>query len=91
MINILIETELRELIATWRTMADSKFLRTYNTGEAVGREKAANDLEMLLEEFAPERTDEELIQPGDSLEVRSTKELRTSKALLDHLREEAKD
>jgi hypothetical protein len=59
MINILIETELRELIATWRTMAASKFLRTYNKGEAVGREKAANDLEMLLEEFTPERAEVE--------------------------------
>jgi hypothetical protein len=50
-----------------------------------------NQAELVVAVSAPERAAEELIQPGDSLEVRSTKELRTSKALLDHLREEAKD
>ncbi|KKK74088.1 hypothetical protein LCGC14_2887250, partial [marine sediment metagenome] len=40
--------QLRQLIGDWRTMANSKFLQTYNREKANGLKRAANDLEELL-------------------------------------------
>jgi hypothetical protein len=52
------------------------------------RREWENQADLYVVVSAPEREAEDLIQPGDSLEVRQNKELRTSRALLGHLREE---